>query len=123
MNKIFMSGNVTKDPAISLSKAGKPICNFSIAVRQDFKTDGEYKSDFFSCVAFNSTAEYIGNYLTKGNKCCVVGRLQNESWEKDGQKHYMTKVVCESVEGLTPKAKTQGMESFGSSQNMDEIPF
>lgn len=122
MNKIFMIGNVTKDPAISLSKAGKPICNFTIAVRQDYKTDGEYKSDFFNCVAFGATAEYIGNYLSKGNKCAVCGKLQNDVWEKDGTKHYMTKIICESVEGLTPKQKT--MESFGSSAPMDEdIPF
>ena len=47
MNKFLASGNVVKDPAITMSKAGKPIANFSIAVRQDFKTDGEYKSDFF----------------------------------------------------------------------------
>ena len=127
MNKVIMSGNVTKDPQISMSKAGKPIANFSIAVRQDFKTDGEYKSDFFNCVAFGYTAEYIGNYVQKGNKVLICGRLQNESWEKDGVKHYATKVIADSCEGLTPKQKNeeaQGMESMGS-QVMDEssIPF
>ena len=122
MQKWIASGNITKDPAISLSKAGKPIANITIAVRQDYKTDGEYKSDFFSCVAFGFSAEYIGNYLTKGSKVLVVGKLKNEQWEKDGTKHYMTKIICESVEGLTPKQKT--MESFGSSAPMDEdIPF
>ena len=123
MNKVIMSGNVTKDPQISMSKAGKPIANFSIAVRQDFKTDGEYKSDFFNCVAFGHTAEYIGNYVQKGNKILICGRLQNESWEKDGVKHYATKVIIENCEGLTPKNKDKGMESFGDSRNMDEIPF
>lgn len=123
MNKFLASGNVTKDPAITMSKNGKAIANFSIAVRQDFKTDGEYKSDFFNCVAFGFTADYVGNYITKGNKVLICGRLQNESWEKDGVKHYATKVIVENCEGLTPKNKDKGMESFGSSQNMDEIPF
>ena len=124
MNKVIMSGNVTKDPQISMSKAGKPIANFSIAVRQDFKTDGEYKSDFFNCVAFGHTAEYIGNYVQKGNKILICGRLQNESWEKDGVKHYATKVIADSCEGLTPKKKDNGMESFGKPMEMDiEIPF
>lgn len=123
MNKVIVIGNICKEVSVTMSKAGKPICNFTIAVRQDYKTDGEYKSDFFSCVAFNSTAEYIGNYLVKGNKCAVCGKLQNESWEKDGQKHYATKIICEQVEGLTPKAKSN-MESFGSQVAMDtDIPF
>ena len=66
---------------------------------------------------------FCEKYVKKGSVLSIVGEIRYSSWEKDGQKHYMTKVVCESVEGLTPKAKTQGMESFGSSQNMDEIPF
>lgn len=124
MNKIFISGNITKDPQITMSKAGKAIANITIAVKQEFKTDGEYKSDFFNCVAFGHTAEYIGNYLTKGNKCLICGRLQNESWEKDGVKHYATKVIIDSCEGLTPKKQNESMESLGSSQNMDEeCPF
>ena len=124
MQKWIATGNITKEPAITMSKAGKPICNFTIAVRQDYKTDGEYKSDFFNCVAFGATAEYIGNYLVKDNKCAVVGKLQNESWEKDGVKHYMTKIICEQVEGLTPRAK-DNMESFGKPLeiNEDSIPF
>ena len=126
MNKVIMSGNVTKDIQVTMSKSGKAVCNFSIAVKQDFKTDGEYKSDFFNCVAFGYTAEYIGNYVQKGNKVLICGRLQNESWEKDGVKHYATKVIVENCEGLTPKQKSEqkeGLESFGSSRNMDEVPF
>lgn len=122
MQKFIASGNVTKDPQITMSKNGKTIANFSIAVRQDFKTAGEYKSDFFNCVAFGSTAEYIGNYLTKGNKVLICGRLQNESWEKDGVKHYATKVIIDSCEGLTPKKKDKGMESFGNAFD-EEVPF
>ena len=127
MNKVFFSGNITKDVQISMSKAGKPIANITIAVRQDYKTDGEYKSDFFSCVAFGATAEFIGNYLTKGSKVLVVGKLKNEQWEKDGTTHYMTKVIIENIEGLdkkkTESKQSEGMESFGDSRNMDDIPF
>lgn len=128
MNKIIISGNITKEPQVTMSKAGKAICNITVAVKQDFKIDGEYKSDFFNCVAFGHTAEYIGNYLQKGNKCLICGRLQNETWEKDGVKHYATKVIVENCEGLTPKSNTQkeGMESFGSqvpAEDLSEIPF
>ena len=126
MNKIIISGNIVKDPQVTMSKAGKAICNITIAVKQDFKTDGEYKSDFFNCVAFGHTAEYIGNYLQKGNKCLICGRLQNESWEKDGVKHYATKVIVDSCEGLTPKKHNEGMEGFGqpiSDEDMSQIPF
>ena len=125
MQKFIASGNVTKDPAITMSNNGKAIANFRIAVRQEFKTDGEYKSDFFSCVAFGYTAEFIGNYVQKGNKVLICGRLQNESWEKDGVKHYMTKVIVENCEGLTPKKKTgeQGFDVMGSQVMDSEIPF
>ena len=125
MNKVIMSGNVTKDPQISMSKAGKPIANFSIAVRQDYKTGGEYKSDFFNCVAFGYTADYIGNYVQKGNKVLICGRLQNESLEKDGVKHYATTLIVENCEGLTPKKKAgeQGFDGMGSQVMDSEIPF
>lgn len=125
MQKWIASGNVTKEPQITMSKAGKPIANITIAVRQDFKTAGEYKSDFFNCVAFGYTAEYIGNYVQKGNKVLICGRLQNESWEKDGVKHYATKVIVDNCEGLTPKKKTgeQGFDVMGSQVMDSEIPF
>ena len=128
MNKCIMSGNVTRDPQISMSKSGKQIVNFSIAVKQDYKTDGEYKSDFFNCVAFGGTAEYIGNYIVKGNKVLICGKMQNNNWEKDGVKHYGDKIVVENCEGLTPKKShsDQGdsMEGFGSQVAFDEeIPF
>ena len=127
MNKIIMSGNVTKDPAISLSKSGKAICNFSIAVRQDYKTDGEYKSDFFNCVAFGGTAEYIGNYVQKGNKVLICGKMQNNNWEKDGVKHYGDKLLVDNCEKKKKKKShsEQGysMEGFGSQVMDSECPF
>ena len=128
MNKIIMSGNVTKDVQVTMSKSGKAICNFSIAVRQDYKTDGEYKSDFFNCVAFGSTAEFIGNYVQKGNKVLICGKMQNNNWEKDGVKHYGDKVVVDNCEGLTPKKshseQGESMEGFGSQvMDSEELPF
>ena len=75
--------------------------------------------------------EFLNNYNPQHNiseqlkeeKEKAILILGNESWEKDGVKHYATKVIADSCEGLTPKNKDKGMESFGSSQNMDEIPF
>lgn len=126
MQKFIASGNLTKDPEVKITKNGKAMAIFTIAVKQDFKTDGEYKTDFFNCIAFGFTADYIGNYLQKGNKCLICGRVQNESWEKDGVKRYATKIIVENCEGLTPKKQNEGMESFGSpmaDEDMANIPF
>ena len=127
MNKVIMSGNVTKDVQVTMSKSGKAICNFSIAVKQDYKTDGEYKSDFFNCVAFGGTAEYIGNYVQKGNKVLICGKMQNNNWEKDGVKHYGDKIVVENCEGLTPKKphseQGESLEGFGSQVVDEDCPF
>ena len=123
MQKFLASGNLTKDPEVKITKNGKAMAIFTIAVKQDFKTDGEYKTDFFNCVAFGFTADYIGNYIQKGNKCLICGRVQNESWEKDGVKHYATKIMVENCEGLTPKKQSGSMESFGSQVFDEQVPF
>lgn len=126
MQRFIASGNLTKEPEVKITKNGKAMAIFTIAVKQDFKTDGEYKSDFFNCVAFGFTAEYVGNYVQKGNKVLICGKMQNNNWEKDGVKHYGDKVIVDNCEGLTPKKKNeeaQGMESFGSQVMDSDIPF
>lgn len=108
MQKFLASGRMVKDAEIKMMQSGKQLASFTIAVQRDFKNKetGNYESDFFSCVAFGGTAEYIGNYVQKGNKVLICGKMQNNNWEKDGVKHYGDKIVVENCEGLTPKKHT-----------------
>ena len=129
MQKFLASGRMIKDAEIKMMQSGKQLASFTIAVQRDYKNKetGNYESDFFNCVAFGFTAEYVGNYLTKGSKLIVEGKLQNDSWEKDGVKHYSTKVIAEKVEGCDSKKKQseQGasMEGFGSQVMDEDVPF
>ncbi|MDO4721402.1 MAG: single-stranded DNA-binding protein [Peptostreptococcaceae bacterium] len=131
MNQVILIGRLTKDPELRYAQTGTGIASFSLAVHRDFKDkDGERKADFFNITAFGKTAENCANYLAKGNPCAVRGRLQNEQWEKDGEKKYATKVIAEQVEFLTPKGKSgetseSKMEAIDGFRALDdpEVPF
>ena len=80
MNLIVLSGNITKDIIVNQTSAGKPVCNFSIAVNRKYKTqDGEKITDFFDCTAFGKTADFLGQYLEKGCKVIVTGSMNRLS--------------------------------------------
>ena len=106
MNKAIMIGNLTKDPDVRTTPSGVNVCSFSIAVnRRRANADGEKVTDFFNIIAWRSLADNCGKYLAKGRKVCVVGEIQNRSYEKDGAKKYITEIIAEDVEFLTPKSK------------------
>ena len=100
-------GAIVRDPETTTSSNGKMICKFSLAIRRDFKNaEGEYESDYFNITAFGKLGENCNKFLKKGSKCCVVGRLQNRSYDaQDGTKRYVTDIIASEVEFLsTPTA-------------------
>lgn len=105
MNKVYLIGNLTRDPEINTTASGIQMCRFSIAVGRRFKNaDGENETDFFNIIAWRSTADFCGKYLHKGSKVAVIGSIQNRSYEaEDGSKRYYTDIIAEEVEILTPK--------------------
>ena len=94
MNKFFVMGRLTKDPETRY-KGEMAISKFSIAVNRKFKEDA---TDYFNCISFGKQAEFIQKYITKGTKVVVTGRVENESYEKDGQKKTFTQIVVEEIE-------------------------
>lgn len=97
MNKVVLVGRLTKDPELRYA-AGSDIavCKFTVAVNRQGKKD---EADFINCVAFNKTAETIANYLVKGRKIAIAGRIQTDSYTaQDGTKRYTTDVVVETFE-------------------------
>ena len=105
MNKVILVGNLTRDPELSETPSGIAVCRFSIAVSRDYSNaEGNRETDFFNITVWRGRAENCGRYLKKGNKVGVVGRLQNRSYDdKDGVKRYVTDIVADEVEFLTPK--------------------
>ena len=105
MNKLFLIGNLTKDPELSETASGVSVCRLSLAVNRPYQdSDGERKADFFNVTVWREKADNCGRYLSKGNKVAIVAFLQNRSYEdKDGNKRFVTDIVADEVEFLTPK--------------------
>ena len=119
MNKVFLVGNLTKDPELRYTQSGKATARMSIAINQGY---GDNQStDFFNLVAWEKTAELCGKFLSKGSKILVDGRLKNNNYEKDGVKHYGVDVIVNSIEFLDKK-KFEQKNNVETDDN-DDIPF
>lgn len=103
MNKVFLIGNLTRDPELKATNGGTSVCTLSIAVNRPRNRDGVQQADYFNVQTWRATAENCAKYLAKGRKVAVVGRLSTRNYEKDGRKVYVTEVVAEDVEFLTPR--------------------
>ena len=105
MNKVFLIGNLTRDPELTETSGGTKICRFSIAVNRNYSgTDGERKTDFFNCVAWRNLAETVARYTRKGIKVAVTGSIELRNYEdRDGVKRTGVDIVAQDVEFLTPK--------------------
>ena len=105
MNKVYLIGNLTRDPEISETTSGVAFCRFSIAVNRTFiNADGNRDADFFNITVWRNQAENCGKFLKKGSKVAIVGSLQNRTYDdKDGIKRTVTDVIANEVEFLTPK--------------------
>ena len=101
MNKVIEVGRLTRDPEVRYTSGDNAMCiaRFSIAVPRTRKKDGADETDFFNCVAFGKTGEFIEKYMHKGNKVIIEGRLQSGSYtNKDGQKVNTVDIVVENIE-------------------------
>lgn len=105
MNKVILVGNVTKDLELKTTTNGIATCTFSIAVNRKFKNaQGVQEADYINVVTWRQTAELCAKYLAKGRKVGIVGSIQTRSYTaKDGGKRYVTEVVADDVEFLTPR--------------------
>lgn len=102
MNRVILIGRLTRDPEVRTTNTGKQVADFSIAVDKKFKPqDGSPTADFFRVSCWDKTAEFVGNYLTKGRLVAVDGRLQSRKYTaNDGTNREVVEVVAENVQGL-----------------------
>lgn len=96
-NKVVIGGRLTADPELKTTPNGVSVCTFSVAVNRPRAKEGTQSSDFFTVTAWRTTAEFITRYFRKASSICIIGALQNRTWEKDGQKHYATEIMADEV--------------------------
>ena len=124
MNKVFLIGNLTREPELSETNSGVAFCRFSIAVNNGY---GENKkTDFFNIIAWRNQAENCGRFLKKGSKVAIEGSLQNRSYEdKDGNKRTITEIIANEVELLSTKETEEESKQAKLTPADDEegLPF
>jgi single-strand DNA-binding protein len=114
VNKVILIGTLGKDPELKYTPQGTPVCKFSMATNESYKdkASGEWKerTEWHNIVCWQRTAEVAAEYLKKGGKCYIEGRLTTRSWDdKDsGQKRYMTEVVANDLVLLGSKGEGGG---------------
>ncbi len=123
INKVFLFGNLTRDPELRALPSGMNVVNFSVATNRVFKDrDGkkQEQTDFHNVVVFGRQADTVNQYLKKGSSVFVEGRMQTRSWEKEGQKMYRTEVVADRVQ-FGPRGSGSG--GGGGGRRDDEMPM
>ncbi|QIK56652.1 single-stranded DNA-binding protein [Erysipelothrix sp. HDW6A] len=125
INRSVLVGRLTRDPELRKTQTGKSVVSFTLAVNRKFSK--EEQADFINCVAWNQTADFIANYLTKGALISVEGSIQSRTYDDNtGKRVYVQEVVSESVnalESLTQRQEreqqTQSYQSSGYKQDTE----
>ena len=109
MNKVFLIGNLTRDPELSETNSGVAVCRFGLAVsRRRTSADTEPQTDFFNVTAWRGLAETVARFTKKGNKVAVCGSIQLRNVEDNaGQKRTYVDIIADDVEFLTPAPQQQ----------------
>lgn len=116
LNKAMIIGNLGRDPEMRYTPSGQAVTQFTVAVNRNFKgQDGEWQeeTEWFRVVAWGPTGERAAEYLRKGNKVYVEGRLQTRQWEgQDGQKRYTTELIADRIQNLERRTREDGDPGF-----------
>lgn len=108
MNQVVMVGRLTKDPEVIETENGNKVSNIAIAVPRNYKNEeGVYETDFIEVTMWNGIAENTASYCHKGDIVGVKGRIQVDSYEKDGEKKTVQKVIAERLTFLSSKSKSE----------------
>lgn len=146
VNQVILMGNLTRDPEVRQTPSGQSVVSFSLALNRAYKDqsgDWQEATDYIDVVAWGPLAERVGQYMAKGRRCLVQGRLQSRSWEQDGQKRSKVEVLANDVTFLdgrgeggeeggapaprgasTAQKKDDVIQDIGDEPiNLDDIPF
>lgn len=116
LNQVTLMGNLTRDPELRQTPTGQSVTSFSLALNRSYKAaDGEWQeaTDYIDIVAWGPLAERVAQYLSKGRRCLVQGRLQSRSWEQDGAKRSKVEVLANDVTFLDSRGENDGEGGSG----------
>ena len=121
MNKMFLIGNLTRDPELSTIPSGATVCKFGVAVNRRGGGQEGTQTDFYNVTVWRAMGENCAKYLRKGNKVGIVGDFQCRTYESNGEKKFSLDVTANDVEFLTPKGaqESEGMTPVAD----DSLPF
>ncbi len=120
LNQVTLMGNLTRDPELRQTPNGQSVCSFSLALNRSYRdANGEWQevTDYVDIVAWGPLGERVSQYLNKGRRCLVQGRLQSRSWEQDGQKRNKVEVLANDVTFLDGRT-----DNNGQTEETDEKP-
>ena len=133
INRVMISGNLTRDAEIRSTQSGMAILGFGVAVNDRRKNaSGQWEDvpNFFECVTFGNRALALGDILTKGMKVAIAGKLHYSSWEKDGQKHSKVDIIANEIELMQNRKpqQEQPQQDYQSGYQQqpsmyDDLPF
>lgn len=124
INRVVLTGRLTKDVELRATPSGANVASFTVAVdgfSRDQNNNPVNQASFINCVAWNTQAKFISTYCKKGSLVALEGRLQTRSYDrKDGTKAYVTEVIADRVENMSPRDNTQANENNGYAINEAE---
>jgi single-strand DNA-binding protein len=110
LNQVTLMGNLTRDPDLRETPTGQKVTSFSLALNRSYKdSNGEWQeaTDYVDIVCWGPLAERVDQYLSKGRRCLVQGRLQSRNWEQDGQKRSKVEVLANDVTFLDSRTNSE----------------
>lgn len=134
LNKVMLIGHLGKDPELSYTPSGVAVCKFSLATNESYKgDDGNWvdRTEWHNITAWRKLAEICSQYLKKGSKIYLEGKIQTDTYDKDGKKNYFTKIVMNEMlmldnkPGTAPVAETPNGEAVHTSDKSgdEDLPF
>ena len=118
INRVIISGNLTRDPELRQTASGLPVLGFGVAVndRRKNQQTGEWEDypNFVDCTMFGTRAESVAKFLSKGSKVAIEGKLRWSQWERDGQKRSKIEVIIDELEYLSSREGASTSSSSGS---------
>ncbi len=117
LNQVTLMGNLTRDPELRQTPTGQNVTSFSLALNRAYKDQsGEWQeaTDYIDCVCWGPLAERVAQYLSKGRRCLVQGRLQSRSWEQDGNKRSKVEVLANDVTFLDSRGGGDDSGSYSA---------
>ena len=139
INRVVISGNLTRDPELRQTASGLPVLGFGVAVndRRKNQQTGEWEDypNFVDCTMFGTRAESISQFLHKGSKVAIEGKLRWSQWERDGQKRSKIEVIIDELEFMSSRndnansaphqsvAPAQAAPAVNASVYDEDIPF